>query len=174
MHVLVAARDPNKARHAAERIGAGAQPIALDVTDARSIASAFARINHLDVLVNNAAIDYDTDQRAATADLDRARRAIEINPFGAWAVAQTAIPLLRRGRSRRLVKRVAEAGYAERHEAEGIPPTGLTERPALHALTLKLADELPRDGVLVTSSLIPPWYRNRHGAVRDARWLMAP
>jgi len=154
MHVLVAARDPNKARHAAERIGAGAQPIALDVTDARSIASAFARINHLDVLVNNAAIDYDTDQRAATADLDRARRAIEINPFGAWAVAQTAIPLLRRGRSPRLVNVSSEAGSLSGMSG-GIPGYGLT-KTALNALTLKLADELRRDGVLV-NAVCPGW-----------------
>jgi NAD(P)-dependent dehydrogenase (short-subunit alcohol dehydrogenase family) len=32
-------------------------------------------LGHVDVLVNDAAIDYDTDQRAATADLERVERA---------------------------------------------------------------------------------------------------
>jgi NAD(P)-dependent dehydrogenase (short-subunit alcohol dehydrogenase family) len=42
------------------------------------------RLGRLDVLVNNAAIDYDTDAHALTIDLDRVRRDLETNLLGAW------------------------------------------------------------------------------------------
>jgi len=47
---------------------------ALDVADPVSVGSfgnwALEHLGHLDILVNNAAIDYDTDQRAAEADFE--------------------------------------------------------------------------------------------------------
>ena len=47
---------------------------ALDVADPGSVGSfgnwALEHLGHLDILVNNAAIDYDTDQRAAEADFE--------------------------------------------------------------------------------------------------------
>jgi NAD(P)-dependent dehydrogenase (short-subunit alcohol dehydrogenase family) len=42
------------------------------------------RHGKLDVLVNNAAITYDTRQRAVTADLDVVREAAETNLYGPW------------------------------------------------------------------------------------------
>jgi len=58
----------------------------LDVTDPESIDRLVVTIeadhHRLDILINNAAILYDTWQRASTADLGVVREALETNLFG--------------------------------------------------------------------------------------------
>ncbi|MGH4019056.1 MAG: SDR family oxidoreductase [Pseudonocardiaceae bacterium] len=58
------------------------------------------RAGRLDVLVSNAAVLYDTWQRAVDADLDVVRRALETNLLGAWQMCEAFIPLIRAGGSR--------------------------------------------------------------------------
>ena len=157
-HVLMGARDLAKGGAAAADVGHGAEAIALDVADDASIATAFetigARFGKLDVLVNNAGVDYDTDQRAGSADLDRVRRTFATNLFGPWATAMAAIPLLRRGISPRIVNVSSGAG-ALTGMGGGTPGYGVS-KAALNALTLKLADELRRDKILV-NAVCPGW-----------------
>ena len=49
----------------------------------------------LDVLVNNAGIGGNYMDAAADFDLEDAKRTLETNLFGAWRLAQAALPLLR-------------------------------------------------------------------------------
>src|ERR1041384_3941884 len=90
--VLLTARDEAKARAAADEIK-GAEPLVLDVADAGSIARAAAevrdRLGYLDILINNAAIHYDTWERVENADIDgTVKEAIETNLVGPWRVVQ--------------------------------------------------------------------------------------
>lgn len=74
--VLLTARTAVKARTAAKALDeAGTvEPLVLDVADARSIEKAAAevagRYGCLDVLINNAAINYDTWETALNADIN--------------------------------------------------------------------------------------------------------
>src|SRR5215467_8389525 len=74
--VLLSARDEGKARSAAKNLAdvGKVDPLLLDVADASSIEKAAAevasRYGFLDVLVNNAGINYDTWETVAKANID--------------------------------------------------------------------------------------------------------
>lgn len=156
-HVWVAARRLTDANAAAEEIGQNARPVQLDVTEQGSVDKAFSaagRSGGLHCLINNAGIDYDTDQRAGTADLNRVRFTFETNLFGAWACAMAAIPYLTKQAHSTIVNVSSGAG-ALTDMASG-PPGYSTSKAALNALTRILAAELRADGVLV-NAVCPGW-----------------
>ena len=158
LKVLVGSRDVQKGQIAAQEIGHGAEALDLDVSDRASVHAAFRTIEatygRLDVLVNNAGIDYDTDQQAHRADLDRVRRAFDTNLFGPWDITVAAVPLLRRGQDARIVNVSSGAGSLTVMSA-GIPGYGVS-KAALNALTLKTAAELKSFGILV-NAICPGW-----------------
>jgi NAD(P)-dependent dehydrogenase (short-subunit alcohol dehydrogenase family) len=158
---VLGARDEARGRAAAEELGGAAAGVvarALDVADDASVRAAAARVGaelgRCDVLVNNAAIDYDTDARATTADLDRVHRALETNLFGAWRTALAFLPLLRRSPHPRLVN-VSSGGGSISGMGAGTPAYSVS-KAALNALTRILAAELRRDDVLV-NAVCPGW-----------------
>jgi NAD(P)-dependent dehydrogenase (short-subunit alcohol dehydrogenase family) len=153
--VLLGARDEAKGKRAARQLGAAnVTPIQLDVSDAESVRAAFAGLDRLDALVNNAAILYDTWERGVDADLDQVREALETNLLGAWRTAQAALPLLRESRAGRVVNVSSGAGALT--DMGGGTPAYRTSKAALNALTRILAAELRGDRILV-NSICPGW-----------------
>jgi NAD(P)-dependent dehydrogenase (short-subunit alcohol dehydrogenase family) len=154
--VILTARSPAAAADAAGPINADA--LQLDVTDPDSVAGAArqvdARYGHLDVLVNNAAVCYDTWQRAATADLAVVREAAETNLYGPWLMVQEFLPLLRRSEHPRIVNVSSEA--ASFAEMGGDTPAYTASKAALNALTRMLAADLRGDKILV-NAVCPGW-----------------
>jgi NAD(P)-dependent dehydrogenase (short-subunit alcohol dehydrogenase family) len=154
--VILTARDPGAAAEAAQAVRA--EPIRLDVTDRASVADAAhwtkQRYGKLDVLVNNAAITYDTWQRAVTADLAVVREAAETNLYGPWLMVQEFLPLLRNSDHPRIVNVSSEA--ASLASMGGGTPAYTASKVALNALTRMLADELRRDRILV-NAVCPGW-----------------
>ncbi|WP_116952498.1 SDR family NAD(P)-dependent oxidoreductase [Jiangella endophytica] len=156
--VVLTARSSDAARSAAAGLPGAVVPFRLDVTrpeDAAALAG-FLRdeFGRLDVLVNNAAIHYDTWQRAATADLDVVREAAETNVYGPWRLATALLPLLRAGAHPRIVN-VSSEGGSLASMGGGTPAYSMT-KAALNAVTRMLAAELRRDGILV-NSICPGW-----------------
>jgi NAD(P)-dependent dehydrogenase (short-subunit alcohol dehydrogenase family) len=156
--VLVTARSAEAAKTAADEIGELAHPLKLDVTSPTDAARAAHwvcdRFGHLDVLVNNAAITYDTWQRAADADLDVVRDAAETNLYGTWRIIQEFLPLLRTSEHPRIVNVSSEAGSLSRMGAGA--PAYSASKAALNALTRMLAAELSGEGFLV-NAVCPGW-----------------
>jgi NAD(P)-dependent dehydrogenase (short-subunit alcohol dehydrogenase family) len=156
--VLVTARSETAADRAAGEIGANASGLRLDVTAEDDIAQVAETITdrhgRLDVLVNNAAIAYDTWQYAATADLDYVRTAAETNLYGPWRLTQVLLPLLRRSEHPRVVNVSSEGGSLTC--MGGGTPAYSTTKVALNALTRMLAAELRADGILV-NAICPGW-----------------
>jgi NAD(P)-dependent dehydrogenase (short-subunit alcohol dehydrogenase family) len=159
--VVLGARDEARGRAAADELGGAAAGIvayALDVADDESVRAAAARVGaelgRCDALVNNAAVDYDTDARATTADLGRVQRAMETNLYGAWRTAVAFLPLLRRSPHPRLVN-VSSGGGSISEMGAGTPAYSVS-KAALNALTRILAAELRADGVLV-NAVCPGW-----------------
>lgn len=152
--VLLGARDPAKGARAARRRGDGITAVALDVADAESVRAAAAGLDRLDVLVNNAAILYDTWQRGLDADLDQVREAFETNLLGAWRVTQAVLPLLRASPAARIVN--VSSGAGALHDMGAGTPAYRTSKAALNALTRILAAELRGDRILV-NAICPGW-----------------
>jgi NAD(P)-dependent dehydrogenase (short-subunit alcohol dehydrogenase family) len=159
--VVLGARDEARGRAAASELGgeaAGVVPRVLDVADDASVRAAAewvgAALGRCDALVNNAAIDYDADARATSADLDRVHRAMETNLYGAWRTALAFLPLLRRSAHPRLVN-VSSGGGSISEMGAGTPAYSVS-KAALNALTRILAAELRADGVLV-NAVCPGW-----------------
>ena len=105
--VVLGSRDADGGRRAAVGLGDGVRPVALDVTDVDGLAAAADEVDsafgRVDVLVNNAAIHYDTWQNAVDVDLGVVREAWETNVLGAWQTTLAFLPLLRRSGHPRVV-----------------------------------------------------------------------
>jgi NAD(P)-dependent dehydrogenase (short-subunit alcohol dehydrogenase family) len=152
MEVWCTARSTAAAQRTANELGVHAAQ--LDVADPHTVTALAERLPRVDVLVNNAAIDYDTDQRAATADLARVAHALDTNLFGAWRTAQAFLPHLRASPHGRLVNVSSGAGQIT-DMGGGLPAYHLSKL-ALNGLTRMLAAELRADGVLV-NAVCPGW-----------------
>ncbi len=157
-HVLLGSRDPDKARDAADTIrtaGGSATVLALDIADPASISAAcdvVAALGGVDVLVNNAAILYDTWQTAIDPDFGQVREALETNLFGTWRLTSAMAPHLRSSRHGRIVNVSSGAGALT--DMGGHLPAYRVSKVGLNALTRMWAAELP--GVLV-NSVCPGW-----------------
>jgi NAD(P)-dependent dehydrogenase (short-subunit alcohol dehydrogenase family) len=130
----------------------------LDVSAKNDIVYAFDRIKQqfgrLDILINNAAILYDTFQSAVSADLEVVGKALATNLYGPWLLCQAFIPLMKGNGYGRIVN--VSSGAGSLHCMEGGTPAYGISKVALNALTRKLASELWETGVLV-NSVDPGW-----------------
>jgi NAD(P)-dependent dehydrogenase (short-subunit alcohol dehydrogenase family) len=158
--VVLGSRDPGKGEAAAKKLKVGDRVLArrLDVTEQSTIDRLRDEIGttfgSLHVLVNNAAIHYDTWENAVDADLQTVQEALDTNLFGAWRMCQAFIPLLRKSKQGRIVNVSSEAGSLATMGAGA--PAYAVSKVALNALTRMLAVELRRDRILV-NSICPGW-----------------
>jgi NAD(P)-dependent dehydrogenase (short-subunit alcohol dehydrogenase family) len=159
--VALGARDQQKGERAVAQLaneGLQVQFQQLDVEDQRSIDAAQHAVEgqwgRLDVLVNNAAILYDTWQRALNADLHQVHQALQTNTIGPWRMAQAFVPLLRRSEHGRIVNVSSEAGSLS-SMGSGTPAYNVS-KTALNAVTRMLAADLHGTGILV-NAVCPGW-----------------
>lgn len=154
--VVLGARDPDKGARAAAELGV--HSCQLDVADDKSVAAAAGwvedRLGRCDVLVNNAAILYDTWAHASSADLDEVRAALETNLLGAWRTTLAFLPLLRRSPHPRIVNVSSQSGSLA--GMSGGTPAYSVSKAALNALTRVLSGELRGDRILV-NAICPGW-----------------
>jgi NAD(P)-dependent dehydrogenase (short-subunit alcohol dehydrogenase family) len=159
--VLLTSRDTAKASIAAKKLAnmGTVEPLALDVANARSIEKAAAevasRYGSLDVLVNNAGINYDTWETVENADINgTVMETITTNLLGSWRVCQAFLPLLRKSRWGRIVNVSSESGSLA--EMGAGPPAYQVTKAALNALTRTLAGEV-RDARILVNAVCPGW-----------------
>lgn len=167
MTVIMGTRILEKGLAAAEKLPEGegrVMPYQLDVKDHKSIDQLAKWVEqefgHLEILVNNAGILYDTWQRASTADLNVVQEAYATNTLGAWRVCQALLPLIRQSQSGRIVNVSSGAGSLASMSAG--TPAYSTSKAALNAFTRLLAAELEGTGILV-NAVCPGWVATEMG-----------
>jgi NAD(P)-dependent dehydrogenase (short-subunit alcohol dehydrogenase family) len=115
---------------------------------------------HLDVLVNNAAIVDAADGPPGAVDLVIVRRVMETNFFGTLAVTQAMLPLLRAAPAARIVNVTSGLGSLTLNADPTWPFAAFqflgynTSKAALNMLTIQLAHEL-RDTAIKVNCVSP-------------------
>ena len=175
--VVLASRNLDRGKAAAQTIDGDVHALQLDVTDPVSIAAAAAQIEQqfgrLDVLINNAAIsrangeesetmkDYIQRSRATLISVDEVRTIWETNVFGVLSVTQAFVPLLRKSAAGRIVNVSSGLGSLainaapHPYRATFNPGYGAS-KAALNAITLAFAIDLEAEGIKVNA--VTPGY----------------
>jgi len=161
--VFLTARKRAAAERALAEIQGRAQFVPLDADDPASIAAAVravaAETDHLDVLVNNAAILLDDGESVLSLDGDLALRTFSTNTVGPLRVTQAFHALLAKSKAPRVINVSSGAGQL----AEGLQdwaPAYSMSKSALNALTQHFAAALPGFAV---NSVSPGWVRTDMG-----------
>jgi NAD(P)-dependent dehydrogenase (short-subunit alcohol dehydrogenase family) len=159
--VVLSARDSTRGQMAAKQLierGLDVVFYELDVSNQRHINSIAhqieQRFERLDVLVNNAAILYDTWQSAVNADLEIVNQALTTNLFGPWKLSKACIPLMKRNKYGRIVN--VSSGAGSLHYMGSGSPAYSVSKAALNAFSRILAADLRGTGILV-NSVDPGW-----------------
>ena len=172
VHTLLAGRDRQKAVAAALELqtqGLPVEAIALDVTDADSIAAAVREIEQrhgrLDILVNNAGILVDEfGRKVSEQSLDTWRKTFDTNVFGLIATTQGFLPLLRKSDAGRIVNVSSILGSLALHSDPASPiydfkvPAYNVSKSAVNAWTVQLAYEL-RDSRIKINTIHPGYVK---------------
>ncbi|MFY2764448.1 SDR family oxidoreductase [Arenimonas sp. MALMAid1274] len=181
VHTLLAGRSRDGAVQAALKLQAEGLPveaIALDVTQAASIAAAVAEVEQkhgrLDILVNNAGILIDDPTlKVSQQTQDTWRRTFDTNVFGLIAVTQAFLPLLHRSAAARIVNVSSVLGSVTLHNDPSSPiydfkvPAYNVSKSAVNAWTVQLAYEL-RDSRIKVNTLHPGYVRTDMNAGEGA------
>ena len=168
VHVLLAGRDRNKAVEASLKLqseGLPVEAIALDVTQADSIAAAATEVarkhGRLDILVNNAGVFRDDMQRKPSEQhLDVWRETFDTNVFGVVATTQAFLPLLKVAPAARIVNVSSLLGSIAANADPASPiydfkvPAYNVSKSAVNAWTVQLAHEL-RDTRIKVNAVHP-------------------
>ncbi|KAB8331185.1 SDR family oxidoreductase [Scytonema tolypothrichoides VB-61278] len=174
--VLIGARDESKGAEAAEKLqaqGLDVHHIKLDVTDISSIATATKQIEErfgkLDILVNNAGIFLDSGTNPSDLDLNVLKQTFETNVFGAFAVLQATLPLIRKSNAGRVVNMSSTLGSLTDTLDPNSHYFGLrglayqATKAALNEITVQFSKELA-DTPIKINSACPGWVQTDMGS----------
>lgn len=163
--VLLGARDASLGEAAAGTLkaeGIDARFIHIHLGQAATLQAAATAIEaehgRLDVLVNNAGITDRADGPPSQTSIEVVRHVFDTNFFGALAVTQAMLPLLRKSASARIVNLSSGLGSLTLNSdpAWAFAPVKLlgynASKAALNMLTVQLAAELKDSGIKVNSA----------------------
>lgn len=166
MFVYLGARNKERGEKAAAALsgeGLRVEPLVLDVADSESIAAAVSVVEQeqgkLDVLVNNAGIADGSDfsRKPSVTPLADVRTVFDTNFFGAIAMMQAFLPLLRASESGRIVNVSSTLGSLALHSdpnsafKDYLLLAYNTSKTALNAATVQFANELKGTSIKVNA-----------------------
>jgi NAD(P)-dependent dehydrogenase (short-subunit alcohol dehydrogenase family) len=170
--VVLTARKPEAGAAAVQKLAAQKLAVTfhpLDVTDQKSIAALgdFLKetYGHIDVLINNAGIIAEGDAPALTVGLAAVRETLETNALGPLHLAQTLVPLLKKGTSPRIVN--MSSGMGALSDNSGGYAAYRMSKTAINAVTAILSAELR--GAIAVNAVCPGWVRTDMGGPHATR-----
>lgn len=144
--------------------GADVRFLELDVANPASLRAAAravaSQVDHLDVLVNNAAILDGENLPVLRLTGEALQKTITVNTIGPLLVAQALTPLLSRSAHGRIINVSSSAGAL--HDMGTYAPAYSISKTALNAVTRQLAAALRGQGIAV-NSVCPGWVRTDMG-----------
>jgi NAD(P)-dependent dehydrogenase (short-subunit alcohol dehydrogenase family) len=150
--------------------GGEVAPLEVDVADSSSIGAAARelakRIDHLDVLINNAGIYPDEGLSILNISREQLVETFQTNTFGPVAVVQAFLPLLRKAQNARIINLSSGLGQLD-GMSPSIPSYSLSKL-AINGVTILLANALQPDGISV-NSMCPGWVRTDMGGASAPR-----
>ena len=133
-----------------------------DIRDKAVVRAAFAQIDRLDVLVNNAGLELITPLTDEGEDVDATfQRIMDINVGGTWNVTRVALPLLKPG------ARIINTASVWAKSAVGEFAAYIASKHAVLGLTRTFARELGPHCITV-NAVCPGWVRTE-AALRSAQ-----
>ncbi len=167
--VFLGTRNPGAAEAIRSRLPGQVEIVGLDVASAESAAEAArevsAKIESLDVLVNNAGVMLDGDESVLTLSEDVVRSTFEINTFGPLRVTQAFLSLLRKSTAPRIINVSSGAGQLG-GGIQALAPAYSISKTALNSVTKQLAAALPDFAV---NSVTPGWVKTDMGGANATR-----
>lgn len=168
--VFLTGRSASAVTRAASPLGPSVHPVTLDVADEGSIADAVKtvsqKIDHVDVLINNAGILDEDDDSICDLPAERLRRMLETNTIGSLLVTQAFLPLLRKSPSARIINVSSRAGQLT--DMETWAPAYSISKTALNGVTGQFAAALKSDHIAV-NAVCPGWVRTDMGGSEAPR-----
>ncbi|TAE31778.1 MAG: SDR family oxidoreductase [Cytophagales bacterium] len=166
--VFIGSRDMHRGREATEMLcaeGFEAIFLHLDVTDPVSIKNAVGtfsqKADHLDVLVNNAAILEDHGEDILKLNAEMMERTLKTNVVGPILISQDFLPYLKLSpHGARIVNVSSGAGALSTMNTYA--PAYSISKTALNAVTKQVAGALRADNIAV-NSVCPGWVRTDMG-----------
>jgi NAD(P)-dependent dehydrogenase (short-subunit alcohol dehydrogenase family) len=174
--VLLGARNPQRGEAAANKLRTEGEVhfVPIDVTDERSIAAAAEMVSKqwgkVDVLVSNAGIcpEVSANIRPATLELAMLKETFETNLFGAVAVIQHFLPLLKQSETAQIINVSSTLGSS----ASMVDPNNAyygsnllaynASKSALNAVSVAFAKDLASEQIRV-NSITPGWVKTDLG-----------
>lgn len=167
LHVIIGARTESAGEAAAQKLRGGSGQVSvltLDVSASDSIRAAAQRLStiteHLDVLINNAAIYPDEGTSILTISRQQMDATFHTNTFGPVEVTQAFLPFLQRSKGARVIN--VSSGYGQLEGLTPRVPSYCLSKLALNGATIMLADALKQHGIAV-NAMSPGWVRTEMG-----------
>jgi NAD(P)-dependent dehydrogenase (short-subunit alcohol dehydrogenase family) len=171
-HVLVGVRNIEAGEQAVASLrkgGASVELVEIDVSDRASIQKAAKAVagqfDHLDALVNNAAIMEDKGNITEVPD-ELLFRTLKTNTFGPLLVTQAFLPLLTKSPGATVVN--MSSGLGQLSNMMDTYPAYSISKTSLNAVTRQFAATLRDQGVTV-NSVCPGWVKTDMGGANAPR-----
>ena len=141
------------------------QIVPMDVGDETSIGRAAARVGELvdriDILINNAGVYPKIGTVSSGIDSAEMIRAFRVNTLGPMHVVTAFLPLLRRGKDRKLAQITSKMGSIDDNTSGGSYAYRIS-KAALNMAVKNLAHEFGHEG-FIALTIHPGWVRTRMG-----------